>query len=103
MKLPRREFLHLAAALGALPVVAQRAKAQTYPSRPIRLIIGFTPGAASDIIGRVFAKGAGPVIGQEVVVENKPGAGSSIAAQYVARAANDGYTLFVPTLSTLIN
>jgi Tripartite tricarboxylate transporter family receptor len=72
-----------------------------YPSRPIRLIIGFTPGAASDIIGRVFAKGAGPVIGQEVVVENKPGAGSSIAAEYVARADKDGYTLFVPALSTL--
>ena len=71
MKLPRREFLHLAAALGALPAVSHSAKAQTYPSRPIRLIIGFTPGAASDIIGRVFAKGAGPVLGQEVVVENK--------------------------------
>ena len=101
MKLPRREFLHLAAALGALPAVSHSAKAQTYPSRPIRLIIGFTPGAASDIIGRVFAKGAGPVIGQEVVVENKPGAGSSIAAEYVARADKDGYTLFVPALSTL--
>jgi len=69
MKLPRRAFLHLAAALGALPALLHSAKAQTYPSRPIRLIIGFTPGAASDIIGRVFAKGAGPVIGQEVVVE----------------------------------
>ena len=101
MKLPRRAFLHLAAALGAFPAVSKSAKAQTYPSRPIRLIIGFTPGAASDIIGRVFAKGAGPVIGQEVVVENKPGAGSSIAAEYVARADKDGYTLFVPALSTL--
>jgi tripartite-type tricarboxylate transporter receptor subunit TctC len=94
MKLPRRAFLHLAAALGALPAVSQSAKAQTYPSRPIRL-------TASDIIGRVFAKGAGPVLGQEVVVENKPGAGSSIAAEYVARADKDGYTLFVPALSTL--
>ena len=101
MKLPRREFLHLAAALGALPAVSHSAKAQTYPSRPIRLIIGFTPGAASDIIGRVFAKGAGPMLGREVVVENKPGAGSSIAAEYVARADKDGYTLFVPALSTL--
>jgi len=101
MKLPRREFLHLAAALGALPAMSQSAKAQTYPSRPIRLIIGFTPGAASDIIGRVFAKGAGPMLGREVVVENKPGAGSSIAAEYVARADKDGYTLFVPALSTL--
>jgi tripartite-type tricarboxylate transporter receptor subunit TctC len=79
-----------------------RAFAQdAYPSRPIRLVVGFTPGAASDIIGRIFAKGAGPLIGQEFVVENKPGAGSSIAAEYVARAAKDGYTLFVPALSTL--
>jgi tripartite-type tricarboxylate transporter receptor subunit TctC len=69
----------------------------------VRLIVGFTPGAASDIIGRLFAQGAGPLVGQEIVVENKPGAGSSIAAQYVARAAKDGYTLFLPALSTLTN
>jgi tripartite-type tricarboxylate transporter receptor subunit TctC len=81
--------------------VSHIANAQTYPSRPVRLIVGFTPGAASDIIGRVFAKGAGPILGQEVVVENKPGAGSSIAAEYVARADKDGYTLFAPALSTL--
>jgi tripartite-type tricarboxylate transporter receptor subunit TctC len=74
-----------------------------YPSRPVHLIVGFTPGAASDIIGRLFAQGAGPLVGQEIVVENKPGAGSSIAAQYVARAAKDGYTLFLPALSTLTN
>jgi tripartite-type tricarboxylate transporter receptor subunit TctC len=75
----------------------------TYPSRPIHLIVGFTPGAASDITGRLFAKEAGPIVGQQIVVENKPGAGSRIAAQYVARAANDGYTLFISPLSTLIN
>jgi tripartite-type tricarboxylate transporter receptor subunit TctC len=91
--------------LGLAAIVSSpRAMAQdTYPSRPIHLIIGFTPGAASDIIGRVLAKGAGPVLDQQIVVENKPGAGSSIAAQYVARAAKDGYTLFVPALSTLTN
>jgi tripartite-type tricarboxylate transporter receptor subunit TctC len=89
--------------LGLAAVVSPpRAFAQdAYPSRPIRLVVGFTPGAASDIIGRIFAKGAGPLIGQEFVVENKPGAGSSIAAEYVARAAKDGYTLFIPALSTL--
>jgi tripartite-type tricarboxylate transporter receptor subunit TctC len=74
-----------------------------YPSRPIRLVVGFTPGAASDIAGRIFAQGAEPLVGQKFVVENKPGAGSSIAGQFVARAANDGYTLFVPALSTLTN
>jgi tripartite-type tricarboxylate transporter receptor subunit TctC len=91
--------------LGLAAIVSSpRAMAQdAYPSRPIHLIIGFTPGAASDIIGRVLAKGAGPVLDQQIVVENKPGAGSSIAAQYVARAAKDGYTLFVPALSTLTN
>jgi tripartite-type tricarboxylate transporter receptor subunit TctC len=87
------------AALAAPPALAQA----PYPSRPIRLIIGFTPGAASDICGRIFAEYAAPILGQQFVPENKPGAGSSIAAQYVARAAPDGYTVFVPALSTLTN
>jgi tripartite-type tricarboxylate transporter receptor subunit TctC len=101
MRFHRRQFLHLAASIGTLPALSHTANAQSYPSRPVHLIVGFTPGAASDIIGRIFAKGAGPLLGQEVVVENKPGAGSSIAAEYVARADKDGYTLFVPALSTL--
>jgi len=101
MELPRRKFLHLAAGVAALPAVSGVALADDYPSRSIRLIIGFTPGAASDVLGRIFAKGADAVLGQQVVVENKPGAGSSIAAEYVAHAAKDGYTLFVPTLSTV--
>jgi tripartite-type tricarboxylate transporter receptor subunit TctC len=104
MKFPRRKFLHVAAGAAVLrsfPYVAMAEDA--YPSRPVHLIVGFTPGAASDIIGRLFAQGAGPLVGQEIVVENKPGAGSSIAAQYVARAAKDGYTLFLPALSTLTN
>src|SRR6201997_4954334 len=75
--------------------------AADYPTRPIHLIVGFTPGASSDIVARLYAKGAGPRIGQNIVVENKTGAGSSIAAGYVARAANDGYTLLLPALSTL--
>jgi tripartite-type tricarboxylate transporter receptor subunit TctC len=88
--------------LSVAAVLSPHALAQNaYPSRSIHLIVGFTPGAASDIIARLFAKGAEPVLGQQFVVENKPGAGSSIAAEYVAHAANDGYTLFVPALSTL--
>jgi tripartite-type tricarboxylate transporter receptor subunit TctC len=75
--------------------------ASDYPTRPIHLIVGFTPGASSDIVARLYAKGANPVLGQEIVVENKTGAGSSIAAGYVARASNDGYTLLLPALSTL--
>src|SRR5215467_13466783 len=93
-----------ASLLGLAALVSPRAFAQApYPSRPIRLIIGFPPGAASDICGRIFAEYAAPILGQQFVPENKPGAGSSIAAQYVARAAPDGYTLFVPALSTLTN
>jgi tripartite-type tricarboxylate transporter receptor subunit TctC len=90
--------------LGLAALMSPRAFAQdAYPSRPMRLIIGFPPGAASDICGRIFAEYAAPLLGQQFVPENKPGAGSSIAAQYVARAAPDGYTLFVPALSTLTN
>src|SRR5262249_33846342 len=75
--------------------------AEAYPSRPIHLVVGFTAGATSDVIARIFANAADPLLGQQVVVENKPGAGSSIAAEYVAESAKDGYTLFLPTLSTL--
>jgi tripartite-type tricarboxylate transporter receptor subunit TctC len=90
--------------LGLAALASPRAFAQgAYPSRPIRLVIGFPPSSASDICGRLFAEYAAPILGQQFVPENKPGAGSSIAAQYVARAAPDGYTLFVPALSTLTN
>jgi tripartite-type tricarboxylate transporter receptor subunit TctC len=101
MNLRRRTVLSLLA--GATAGSRTSAFADTFPSRPIHLVVGFTPGAASDVIGRLFAQGAAPLLGQEIVVENKPGAGSLIAAQYVAHAAKDGYTLFLPALSTLTN
>jgi len=102
MEFTRRTFLHLAAGAAALPSLPRLVLAQdSYPSRPVRLIVGFTPGSASDIAARLFAKGA--PLGQQIVVENKPGAGSSIAAQYVARSPNDGYTLLLMALSTLTN
>ena len=85
----------------AMMLSPSSALAADYPTRPIHLIVGFTAGASSDIVARLYAKGAGPIVGQEMLVENKTGAGSSIAAEYVARAAKDGYTLFVPALSTL--
>lgn len=87
--------------LAAISSPATALAVETYPSRPIHLIVGFTAGATSDVIARIFAQAADPLLGQQVVVENKPGAGSSIAAEYVAHAAKDGYTLFVPALSTL--
>lgn len=76
---------------------------EVYPSRPIHVIVGFTPGAASDIAARVLGRSMGPILGQQVVVENKPGAGSSIAAAYVGHGAKDGYTLFLGTLSVIVN
>ncbi len=104
MALARRQFLHLTAgAAGLLPFTRIALAQDTYPSHPIRLIVGFTPGAASDIAARLFAQGASGILGQPVVVENKPGAAGSIAGQYVTHAANDGYTLFLFALSTLTN
>jgi tripartite-type tricarboxylate transporter receptor subunit TctC len=76
---------------------------ENYPSRPIHVIVGFTPGAAADITARVLGEGMGPILGQQVVVENKPGAGSSIAAAYVAHETKDGYALFLATLSIVVN
>jgi len=103
MTLPRRRFLHLAAGAGALPAVSRLAWAEDYPSRPIHVIVGFTPGAAADVTARLLGEGMGQLLGQQIVVENKPGGGSSIAADYVAHAAKDGYTLFLATLSIIIN
>jgi len=98
-RVDRRTFSLLALGAGLSPLRALAADA--YPSRPIHLVVGFTPGSSSDITARVFAKGADPMLGQDVVVENKPGAGSSIAAGFVDRAGNDGYTLLLCALSTL--
>jgi tripartite-type tricarboxylate transporter receptor subunit TctC len=102
--LPRRKFLHLAAGAAALPSLTRRAVAQdAYPSRPIHVVIGFTPGAAADVVARVLSQAAAPIVGQQLVVDNRPGAGSSIAAEYVAHAPNDGYTVFLATLSIITN
>jgi tripartite-type tricarboxylate transporter receptor subunit TctC len=96
----RRDFLQASAAVAAVSPVSGIAMAQgAWPSRPIRLIVGFTPGTATDITARVFAGGAADLLGQQMIVEDRPGAGSALAAEYVARAAKDGYTLFVATLS----
>jgi tripartite-type tricarboxylate transporter receptor subunit TctC len=99
MKLLRRRFLQLTAGVTALHALAHIVQADDYPSRPIRLIVGFTPGTATDIAARTLANGAEGLLGQKMVVENRPGAGSGLAAEYVGRAANDGYTILVATLS----
>ena len=93
MKLPRRRFLHLAAGAAALPVLSPIARAQTYPSRPITLIVPFPAGGSTDAVGRIVAERMRASLGQAVVIENVGGAGGSIGVGRVARAAPDGYTL----------
>jgi tripartite-type tricarboxylate transporter receptor subunit TctC len=95
MKLPRRQFLHLAAAAAALPALPRSAWAQAYPSRPIRWVVGFVPGGATDIIARLMGQWLSERLGQSVVIENRPGAGSNIATEVVVNAPADGYTLLL--------
>jgi tripartite-type tricarboxylate transporter receptor subunit TctC len=103
MKLPRRQFLHLAPGAVALPAFSQFAQAQTYPLRPVRLIVGFTAGGGSDILARLVGQGLFQRLGQPFVVENRTGAGSNIAAEIVANAQADGYTLLLATTANAVN
>ena len=92
MTLRRRDFLHLSAGAAALPALSRFAWADTYPSRPGRIIVGFPPGTSSDICARLIGQWLSEKLGQQFVVENKTGAGGTLAAEYVARADKDGYT-----------
>src|SRR6267154_1958792 len=103
MKLPRRRFLHLAAGAAALPAVLRIARAQTYPSRPVRLIVGFGAGTAADVVARLIGQWLSERFGQTFVVENRPGAGSNMGAQAVVRAPADGYTLLLVTTTNAVN
>jgi tripartite-type tricarboxylate transporter receptor subunit TctC len=91
MKLPhRRQFLHLAAGAAALPVVSRIARAQTYPTRPVRIIVGFAPGGGNDIMARLIGPWLSERLGQQFVIENRPGAGTNIATEAVVNASPDG-------------
>ena len=100
MKPPRRQFLYLAAGAAALPAVSQIAKAQAYPTRPITIIVPFSPGGPTDVIGRVLVERMRASLGQPIIIENVTGAGGSIGVGRVARAAPDGYTLVIGIWST---
>jgi tripartite-type tricarboxylate transporter receptor subunit TctC len=103
VKLARRQFLHLAAGATALPAVSRIAWAQTYPARPVRVVVGLTAGSASDIVARLVGQWLSERLGQQFVVENRPGAGTNIAAEAVVRSVPDGYTLLLAASPNAIN
>src|SRR4051794_34488263 len=103
MNLPRRQFLHLAAGAGALPAVTRFAKAQTYPTRPVRIIVGYAPAGAGDISTRLMGQWLSQRFGQQFIIENRTGAGTNIATESVVRAAADGYTLLMSSAANAIN
>jgi tripartite-type tricarboxylate transporter receptor subunit TctC len=103
MKLPRRQFLHLAAGAAALPVLSRMACALDYPSRPVRFIVGFPAGSATDIVGRLMAQALSERLGRQFIVDNRPGAGSNLAAEFVVKADPDGYTLLQVASPNAIN
>src|ERR1700722_9201964 len=103
MKLPRREFLRLSATAIALPAAARLARAETYPVRPVHVIVGFAAGGPNDISARLIAQWLSERLGQQFVVENRPGAGGNVATEFVVRAPADGYTLLLVPAPAAIN
>src|SRR6266851_4714768 len=103
MKLPRRNFLHLAVVAAALPTVSRIARAQAYPSRPVRLIVPVAPAGASDILARLIGQWLSERLGQQFVIENRPGGGNNIGTEAVVRAPADGYTLLMAATPNAVN
>jgi tripartite-type tricarboxylate transporter receptor subunit TctC len=103
MEILRRQFLHLATGAVALPVVSRMAKAQAYPSRPVRIIVGYPPGGANSAVARLVAQWLQDRLGQPFTVENRPGAANNLATEAVVRAPGDGYTLLLADSANAIN
>jgi tripartite-type tricarboxylate transporter receptor subunit TctC len=103
MKLPRRRFLHLAAGAAALPIASRAARAQAYPIRPVRIVVGFAPGGGLDINARLIGQWLSERLGQQFIVDNRPGANGNIGTEAVVRAAADGYTLLLAIAANAVN
>ena len=103
MTVPRRRFLRLAAAAAVLPAAPRFARAQAYPARPVHLIVAFPAGSAPDTIGRLVGQHLSKRLGQQFVIENRPGAAANIGTEYVAKAAPDGYTILMPVSTNTVN
>ena len=103
MKLPRRRFLQLAASAAALPALCRVASAETYPSRPVRLLVGYAAGGVNDIVARLTGQWLSERLGQQFIIEDRPGAGSNLATEVVVRANPDGYTLLEASTSNAWN
>jgi tripartite-type tricarboxylate transporter receptor subunit TctC len=103
MKIQRRQFLHLAAGAAALPAVSRIARAQSYPMRPVRIVVGFAPGGGTDIMARLIGQWLSERVGQQFLIENRPGAGTTIATESVVRSPADGYTLLMVGAPAAIN
>ena len=103
MKLPRREFLRLAAGAAGLSSLSWTAQAQTYPARAVHLVVGFPAGYGADVTARLIAKWLSERLGQQFIVDNRPGAGTNVATELVVRAPADGYSLLLVTQTNAIN
>src|SRR5262245_51416303 len=103
MKLPRRQFLRLAAGAVALPTLPHVARAQAYPSRPVRIIVGLAPGGGTDIVARLIGQWLSERLGQQFIIENRPGAAGNVATEAVVNAPADGYTLLAVSPGAAIN
>src|SRR6516162_419602 len=103
MKLHRRRFLHLATGVAALPIMSQPGGAQTYPIRPVRILVGFAAAGGNDIVARIMGQWLSEKLGQQFIIENRPGAGTNVATEAALRAPPDGYTLFLVSPASAIN
>ncbi len=103
MKLPRRQFLHLAAGAAALPAASRLAWAQAYPARPVHIVVGFGPGTGLDLYARIIGQWLSERLGQPVVIDNRPGAGTNLATESVVNAPPDGYTLLMASTAAFTN